>query len=82
MGGDRLSQAQEFHAHLIPLDGVEGVRLEALAQSARRYAEHLALGEHPKVFNRLYVSMVEAGETGGMLAEILDRMFSRFCVGK
>ena len=33
-----------------------------------------ALSEHPKVFTKLYVSMVEAGETGGLLAEILDRL--------
>jgi type IV pilus assembly protein PilC len=33
-----------------------------------------ALSEHPKVFSRLYVSMVEAGEAGGLLAEILDRL--------
>lgn len=33
-----------------------------------------ALAEHPKVFTKLYVSMVEAGETGGLLAEILDRL--------
>ncbi len=35
-----------------------------------------ALREHPKVFSRLFVSMVEAGETGGLLAEILDRVAS------
>ena len=35
-----------------------------------------ALGEHPRVFTRLYVSMVEAGETGGLIAEILDRLAS------
>lgn len=35
-----------------------------------------ALAEHPKVFTRLFVCMVEAGETGGMLAEILDRLAS------
>jgi type IV pilus assembly protein PilC len=35
-----------------------------------------ALAEHPKVFNKLYVSMVQAGETGGLLAEILDRVAS------
>ncbi len=34
----------------------------------------LALAAYPKVFNKLYVSMVEAGETGGLLAEILDRV--------
>jgi type IV pilus assembly protein PilC len=33
-----------------------------------------ALGSYPNVFNKLFVSMVEAGETGGMLSEILDRV--------
>jgi type IV pilus assembly protein PilC len=33
-----------------------------------------ALQKHPKVFNRLYVSMVAAGEHGGLLAEILARL--------
>jgi type IV pilus assembly protein PilC len=33
-----------------------------------------ALMKHPKVFNRLYVCMVGAGERGGLLAEILARL--------
>ena len=33
-----------------------------------------ALQKHPKVFNRLYFSMVGAGEKGGLLAEILSRL--------
>src|SRR6058998_2856853 len=33
-----------------------------------------ALVKHPKVFDRLYVSMVGAGEQGGLLAEILARL--------
>src|SRR2546428_427500 len=33
-----------------------------------------ALQKHPKVFNRLYVCMVGAGEKGGLLAEILARL--------
>jgi type IV pilus assembly protein PilC len=33
-----------------------------------------ALIRHPKAFNRLYVSMVGAGEKGGLLAEILGRL--------
>lgn len=33
-----------------------------------------ALQKHPKVFNRLYVCMVSAGEKGGLLAEILARL--------
>ena len=33
-----------------------------------------ALQKHPKAFNRLYYCMVDAGEKGGLLAEILARL--------
>jgi len=33
-----------------------------------------ALSRHPKVFDELYVSMVEAGEAGGVLDDILARL--------
>jgi type IV pilus assembly protein PilC len=33
-----------------------------------------ALMKHPKVFSRLFVSMVDAGEKGGLLAEVLARL--------
>jgi type IV pilus assembly protein PilC len=33
-----------------------------------------ALGRHPKIFSRLYVAMVEAGEAAGILDEVLDRL--------
>ena len=33
-----------------------------------------ALGHHPDLFKPLYVSMIRAGETGGYLKEILDRI--------
>jgi type IV pilus assembly protein PilC len=33
-----------------------------------------ALERHPKVFNRLFVSMVEAGEAAGILDQVLDRI--------
>ncbi len=34
------------------------------------------LAKHGQVFDRLYVNMVKAGESGGVLAEILDRLAS------
>ena len=41
-------------------------------ESGESFSE--ALQKHPKAFNRLYVSMVAAGEKGGLLAEILARL--------
>lgn len=33
-----------------------------------------ALAQHPRIFNRLYVNMIKAGETGGVLDVVLDRL--------
>src|SRR5664279_5438121 len=44
----------------------------ARVQGGETFNESIA--KHPRVFNRLYVSMVKAGEAGGLLAEILDRL--------
>ncbi|MGD0088546.1 MAG: type II secretion system F family protein [Planctomycetota bacterium] len=33
-----------------------------------------ALGKHPNVFDKLYVNMIRAGEAGGVLDEILNRL--------
>ncbi len=33
-----------------------------------------ALEKHPKIFSRLYISMVRAGEIGGILDEVLNRV--------
>jgi type IV pilus assembly protein PilC len=41
-------------------------------ESGESFSE--ALTRHPKAFNKLYVSMVSAGEKGGLLSEILSRL--------
>ena len=41
-------------------------------ESGSTFAE--ALGKHPKVFDQLYVQMVRAGEIGGILDTILNRL--------
>ena len=47
--------------------------LEAVAEQVRGggdFSEGLA--QHPKIFNRLYINMVKAGEAAGNLAEVLE----------
>jgi type IV pilus assembly protein PilC len=46
--------------------------VSALVQQGDSFYE--AISKHPNIFNRLYISMVKAGESGGLLAEILDRL--------
>ena len=41
-------------------------------ESGATFSESLAL--HPKIFNRLYVNMVKAGEIGGILEIVLNRL--------
>ncbi|HSA06702.1 MAG TPA: type II secretion system F family protein [Candidatus Gastranaerophilales bacterium] len=33
-----------------------------------------AFGKHPKIFDRLFISMIKAGESGGVLDEVLNRI--------
>ena len=55
---------------------------QALAQVARDIANDVekgeslsvALAKHPKVFDRLYIAMVKAGETGGVLDQVLVQL--------
>jgi type IV pilus assembly protein PilC len=49
-------------------------QLTARVQAGDAFNE--AIGKQPRVFSRLYISMVRAGESGGLLAEILDRLSS------
>ena len=46
--------------------------ISADVQGGSTFSE--ALAKHPKVFDRLYVNMVRAGEVGGMLETVLNRL--------
>ncbi len=46
--------------------------VSASVQDGSTFNESIA--KHPQIFNRLYISMVLAGESGGMLSEVLDRL--------
>jgi type IV pilus assembly protein PilC len=51
------------------------VVIESLAESIRgggNFSDGLL--QHPKLFERLYVNMVKAGEAGGVLGTVLDRL--------
>lgn len=51
------------------------VTIEALAENVQggsTFSESLA--QHPRIFNKLYVNMVKAGELGGVLEIVLNRL--------
>jgi type IV pilus assembly protein PilC len=59
-------------------DQTEDATLAAVVRELRSDVEgglllSQAMARHPKVFSRLYVAMVEAGEAAGILDEVLDR---------
>ena len=59
----------------------ENEKLRETARAVRTDVERgsslaQALGRHPKVFNRLYVAMVKAGEAGGVLDSVLLNLAS------
>lgn len=47
-------------------------KIKETVESGSTFAN--ALSKHPKLFNRLYVNMIEAGETGGVLEVIMNRL--------
>ncbi|HRZ92933.1 MAG TPA: type II secretion system F family protein, partial [Candidatus Paceibacterota bacterium] len=53
------------------LKGIIG-QLATAVEGGSTFSE--ALAQHPKVFNRLFVSMVKAGEMGGVLEVVLNRL--------
>jgi type IV pilus assembly protein PilC len=51
-------------------DVIEQVRMDV--EAGKLLSE--ACAKHPKVFNRLYIAMVETGEAAGILDQVLDRV--------
>ncbi len=66
--GLRVLQKQEKN---ITLKNILG-DLSASIEGGSTFSEGLA--QHPKVFNRLFVNMVKAGEMGGVLEVVLKRL--------
>ena len=54
------------------------VILQVRAEVEKGTSLSAALAKHPKVFNRLYVSMVRAGEIGGFLDQVLVKVAETF----
>jgi type IV pilus assembly protein PilC len=66
--GLRVLEKQEKNATLKRILG----ELALSVESGSTFSEGLA--QHPKVFNRLFVNMVKAGEMGGVLEVVLNRL--------
>ncbi|MGO8699162.1 MAG: type II secretion system F family protein [Limisphaerales bacterium] len=66
--GLKVLQKQERNANL---KGILG-ELATAIEGGSTFSE--ALAQHPKVFNRLFVNMVKAGEIGGVLEVVLKRL--------
>jgi type IV pilus assembly protein PilC len=66
--GLRVLQKQEKNVTLKDIVGELAMSIEG----GSTFSEGLA--QHPKVFNRLYVNMVKAGELGGVLEVVLARL--------
>lgn len=66
--GLRVLERQEKNPTLKRIIGDMAVAIEG----GSTFSE--ALGQHPKVFNRLFVNMVKAGELGGVLEVVLNRL--------
>jgi len=66
--GLRVLQKQEKNPNLRGIIGDLALSIEG----GSTFSEGLA--QHPKVFNRLYVNMVKAGEMGGVLEVVLNRL--------
>jgi type IV pilus assembly protein PilC len=66
--GLRVLEKQERNANLKKILGELALSIEG----GSTFSE--ALAQHPKVFNKLFINMVKAGELGGVLEVVLKRL--------
>ena len=69
------------NALVILSEQIENESLRSVVNNVRQDIEagtsfYDALAKHPVIFSNLFVNMVKAGETSGMLDEVLDRLAS------
>ena len=63
----------------VTLDQITSVELKRVVEQVKYDVEHGsplndALAQHPRVFSDLYINMVKAGEAGGVLGVVLERL--------
>lgn len=63
----------------VMVEQCENKKMKATLESVRKSVEQGlslsdAMAQHPDVFDRLFVAMIRAGETGGILDEVLARL--------
>lgn len=63
----------------VTLEQISNPELHKIVAQVKHDVEHGAtfndaLAQHPKVFSELYINMVKAGEAGGVLGEVLERL--------
>ncbi|RKU13148.1 hypothetical protein C6501_09755 [Candidatus Poribacteria bacterium] len=63
----------------VTLEQISNPELHSVISQVKQDVEqgatfNVALEQHPKVFSDLYINMVKAGEAGGVLGEVLERL--------
>lgn len=72
--GTPVEEALQATASQAEKPAVRKVLMDVRASVAEGYRLAEALGNHPKVFNSLYCSIVSAGESSGQLGAVLERL--------
>ncbi len=74
--GFPLDRSLAILGQLAESPAMAGVIQDVLKEVKRGKSFSEALGKHPEVFPKIYISMIKAGEAGGALEEILNRLSS------